>query len=381
MKVKSKFGPNYKEFEVGKIAILAKDKPLKLQNGSQIDNFAMAYQTYGTLNKDKSNAILICHALTGDQYAASPHPITKKKGWWHFMIGKNKPIDTNKYFVICSNVIGGCMGSLGPKEINPKTNKPYNLDFPIITIDDMVNAQNLLIQHLKIDKLHAVIGGSLGGMQALSWAINYPQKCNLIIPIACSYRHSPQNIAFHEVGRQAIMADPNWQGGNYLEKKQYPQKGLAVARMSAHITYLSELALHNKFGRNLQDKDNFSFTFDKDFKVESYLHHQGFSFVDRFDANSYLYITKAADYFDLESDNDGNLAKAFIDISQNYDLKFVVISFTDDWLFPPKEMKKLTKSLIACDIKVSAINIESQAGHDSFLIENQALKETISNIL
>lgn len=381
MKVKSKFGPKFKEFEIGEIVYLAKDEPLKLENGKLISNFPIAYQTYGKLNENKDNAILICHALTGDQYVASPNPVSKKNGWWEFMVGKNKPIDTDKYFVICSNVIGGCMGSIGPKEINPQTNKSYNLDFPIITIFDMVRAQNLLIENFNIKKLKAIIGGSVGGMQALAWSILYPNKCDLIIPIATSYRHSPQNIAFHEVGRQAIMADPNWQGGNYIEKKQYPAKGLAVARMTAHITYLSELALHNKFGRNLQDKNNFSFSFDKDFEVESYLHHQGFSFVDRFDANSYLYITKATDYFDLETDFNGNLASAFIEFSKKKTGKFYIISFSDDWLFPPREMKKLTKALISCNIDVSAVTIDSKAGHDSFLIENDYLKNIIKGVL
>ena len=382
MEIKSKFGPKYQEFAIGDIVFLAKSNPLELQNGSKISNFPVAYQAYGKLNKDKSNAILICHALTGDQYCASQNPVTKRNGWWDFMIGKDKPIDTNKFFVICSNIIGGCMGSWGPKEINPDSGKPYAMQFPIVTIYDMVEAQNLLIQHFGIEKLHAVIGGSTGGMQALCWSILYPSKVKNVVPIASSYRHSPQNIAFHEVGRQAIMADPNWQSGDYLSKKIYPTKGLAVARMTAHITYMSENALHSKFGRNLQDKAMLSFSFDKDFKIESYLHHKGFSFVDRFDANSYLYITKAVDYFDLESDFDNKLTLAFTKFSQNNaDGKFYLISFSDDWLFPPSEMKKITKALIACDIDVSSIIIDSEAGHDSFLINNESLKQTISNIL
>ncbi len=382
MKIKSKFGPKFQEFEIGNIVFLAKNKPLKLQNGSEISNFPLAYQTYGKLNKDKSNAILICHALTGDQYLSSPNPVTNKKGWWDFMVGSKKPIDTDKYFVICSNIIGGCMGSWGPKEVDPATKKPYAMDFPVVTIFDMVEAQNLLIEHFEINKLCAVIGGSTGGMQALAWSILYPQKVGIVVPIASSYHHSPQNIAFHEVGRQAIMADPNWQGGQYIVKKTYPAKGLAVARMTAHITYMSQNALQKKFGRNLQDKDSLAFQLGKEFEVESYLHHQGFSFVNRFDANSYLYITKAVDYFDLESDFDGKLAKAFINFSQkNNDGKFCLISFSDDWLFPSDDMKKIAKSLIACGIEVSAINIESSAGHDSFLIENEPLKQTIASLL
>lgn len=382
MKVKSSFGPNYKEYEVGDVVFLAKEKPLNLTNGEEIKNFPIAYQTYGKLNKDKSNAILICHALTGDQYAASNHPITGKKGWWDFMVGPGKPIDTNKFFVISSNIIGSCMGSWGPKSINPKTNEPYGLDFPLVTIQDMVNAQNVLLEeNFNIDKLHAVIGGSTGGMQALAWSVLYPQKVKLVIPMATSYRHSPQNIGFHEVGRQAIMADNNWCKGKYLTEKKYPEKGLAVARMTAHITYLSETALHHKFGRNLQDKDCFSFSFDKDFEVESYLHHQGFSFVDRFDANSYLYVTKAVDYFDLETDFNGKLSDAFIDFAKNKDGKFCVISFSDDWLFPPSEANKLTRALVSCGVNVSTITINSNAGHDSFLIENDPLKNAVAGFI
>jgi homoserine O-acetyltransferase len=381
MKVKSSFGPGYKEFEIGEIVFLAKEKPLKLASGSEIKNFPLAFQTYGKLNADCSNAILICHALTGDQYAASPNPVTKKNGWWDFMIGDDKPIDTNKFFVISSNIIGSCMGSFGPKEIDPKTGEPYGLNFPIVTINDMVQAQNLLIEHLGIFKLHAVIGGSTGGMQALAWAVLFPQKVNLVIPMATSYRHSPQNIAFHEVGRQAIMADPNWCEGKYFLEKKYPSSGLAVARMTAHITYLSESALQKKFGRNLQNKENLSFTFTQDFKVESYLHHQGQSFVERFDANSYLYVTKAVDYFDLENDFGGKLGAAFHDFAKNKNGKFCLISFSDDWLFPPSEAKKLTQALISCGVNVSSITINSSAGHDSFLLESDTLKNTIRGFI
>ena len=381
MKVKSSFGPNYKEFEVGEIAFLAQNQPLKLSNGSEIKNFPLAYQTYGKLNQDKSNAILVCHALTGDQYCASNNPVTEKEGWWSLMIGEDKPIDTNKFFVISTNIIGGCMGSFGPKTIDEKTGEPYGTNFPLVTIQDMVNAQNLLIESFNIKKLHAVIGGSTGGMQVLAWSNLYPQKVKLVIPIATSYRHSPQNIAFHEVGRQAIMADPNWCNGKYLSEKKYPSKGLAVARMTAHITYLSEKALHQKFGRNLQDKKIFSFDFNREFQVESYLHHQGLTFVERFDANSYLYITKAVDYFDLESEFGGNLTNAFKDFAQNKEGKFCIISFSDDWLFPPSEAKKMTHALVACGINVSSVTIESSAGHDSFLLDNEALKNTIKGFI
>lgn len=381
MKVKSSFGPSYKEFEIGEIVFLAKEKPLKLAGGAEIKNFPLAYQTYGQLNADKSNAILICHALTGDQYVASENPITKKEGWWNFLIGDGKIIDTRKYFVISSNIIGGCMGSMGPKEINEKTNEPYGTEFPLVTINDMVHAQNLLIEHFGIKKLHAVIGGSTGGMQALAWSVLYPQKVKLVIPMATSYRHSPQNIAFHEVGRQAIMADPNWCNGKYLQEKKFPTSGLSVARMTAHITYLSESALQHRFGRDLKNSKGFSFSFDREFQVENYLHHQGSRFVERFDPNSYLYITRAVDYFDLESDFSGNLSNAFVDFSKNKEGKICLISFSDDWLFPPSEAKKLTHAMVACGINVSSVVIQSSAGHDSFLLESEALKNTISGFI
>ncbi|MBL6664486.1 MAG: homoserine O-acetyltransferase [Rickettsiales bacterium] len=379
--MKSKFGPNRKEFEIGDVIYLAKEKPLKLSNGSCISNFPLAFQTYGQLNKNKSNAILICHALTGDQYVASKNPVTNKEGWWDYMVGKGKPIDTDKFFVIATNSIGSCMGSWGPSSINPDTKKPYGVDFPIITINDMVNAQNLLIEEYGIQKLHAVIGGSFGGMQVLSWANLYPHKLTLAIPIATSYRYSPQNIGFHEVARQAIMADKGWNQGKYLEKNTYPSSGLAVARMTAHITYLSEESLHNKFGRGLQNKKNLSFSFDKDFKIESYLHHQGYKFIERFDANSYLYITKATDYFDLETDYDGKLGEAFINFGKVKGNKICIIAFSDDWLFPPTESQKLTKALISCQVDTSFVTIDSQSGHDSFLIENEPLKEAIEHFL
>lgn len=378
MKVKSSFGTNYQTYEIGDIKYLAQDKPFKLTNGEKISNFEIAYQTYGELNSDKSNAILLCHALTGDQYAASKHPITNKDGWWNHMIGENKAIDTKKYFIISSNVIGGCMGSFGPKSINPKTNEPYGLDFPFVTIQDMVKAQKLLVESFGIEKLYSVIGGSFGGMQVLAWASLFPDKIHSAIPIATSYRHSPQNIAFHEIGRQAIMADPDWCNGDYIKEQKHPHKGLAVARMTAHVTYLSQKALQKKFGRNLQDRQDYSFRFKTDFQVESYLHHQGYSFVERFDANSYLYISKATDYFDLEKDNNDNLSLAF---NHKIKPKFCIISFSDDWLFPPSESKKITQSLISCGYDISSIVIETSAGHDSFLLKNDMLESSIKGFL
>lgn len=365
MKIESIFGPNGKKFEVGEVVFLAQEQPLKLDCGSELKNFPIAYQTYGTLNRDKSNAILICHALTGDQYVASTNPITGKEGWWDFLIGKGKVIDTEKFFVICSNIIGGCMGSAGPKE--------YGIEFPLVTIQDMVRAQNLLIENLGIERLHTVIGGSTGGMQALAWSVLYPNKVKIVIPLATSYRHSPQNIAFHEVGRQAIMSDYKWCEGNYLREKKYPIGGLSVARMTAHITYLSEDALQRKFGRDIKD--------DGKFEVESYLHHQGGRFVERFDPNSYLYITRAVDRFDLEKDFDGNLSLAFSEFAKSRDAKFCVISFSDDWLFPSAESKKITQALAAAGANVSFVEIESSAGHDSFLIKNNELENVISGVI
>ena len=381
MKTKSLFGPKYKEYEVGDIVFLAQEKPLKLSSGYEISNFPLAYQTYGELNRDKSNAILICHALTGDQYVASANPISGKGGWWISLVGPDKAIDTNKFFVICSNVIGGCMGSFGPKSINQKTGELYALDFPMVTIEDMVHAQNLLIEHFGIKKLHAVVGGSMGGMQALSWSVLYPEKMRAVIPLSTSYHHSSQNIAFHEVGRQAIVSDSDWKDGKYLAQHTYPVKGLALARMTAHITYLSESALQRKFGRNLQSKEQLSYSLGADFQVENYLHHQGATFIDRFDPNSYLYVTKAVDYFDLESDFQGVLSDAFKSTATNKEIRFCMISFSDDWLFPPSESKKITQALMACGVNVSMVVIDGTAGHDSFLVENEPLKNTVAGFL
>src|SRR5580692_11263966 len=307
------------------------ETPLPLDCGRELAPFTVAYMTYGALNAAKSNAVLICHALTGDQFVASDHPVTGKPGWWTTMVGPGKPVDTDRFFVICANVMGGCMGSTGPAENDPATGKPYGLSFPLVTIRDMVRAQGMLVEQLGISKLLAVVGGSMGGMQALQWAASYPERVRAVIPIACAARHSAQNIAFHEVGRQAIMADPDWQGGEYQLRGTTPSKGLAVARMAAHITYLSEAALQRKFGRSLQNREALSFQFTPDFQIESYLHHQGMSFVDRFDANSYLYITRAMDYFDMAADHGGRLVEAFGD----HPPRFCIISFTSDWLCPP----------------------------------------------
>ena len=306
------------------------DKPLKLDAGVDLAPFQIAYNTYGTLNPERSNAVLICHALTGDQHVASIHPVTGKPGWWETMVGPGKPIDTERYFVICPNVVGACMGTTGPCSTNPKTGGPGDSEFPVITIRDMVRAQAMLLDHLGIASLFAVAGGSMGGMQVLQWAASYPERVFAALPIACSTRHSAQNIAFHEVGRQAVMADPEWRSGRYLVEGANPRRGLAVARMGAHITYLSDAALHRKFGRRLQDRTNPTFSFDADFEVESYLRHQGISFVERFDANSYLYLTRAMDYFDLAADYDGVVANAF----KRTPTWFCVISFTSRLAVP-----------------------------------------------
>jgi len=351
--------------------------PLPLDCGGSLGSFSIAYQTYGTLNEARSNVILVCHALTGDQHVANIHPVTGKPGWWETMVGPGKPIDTDRYFVLCPNVLGGCMGSTGPSSINPATGKPYGPDFPVITIGDMVRAQARLIDHLGIPDLLSVLGGSMGGMQVLEWAAEYKDRVYSAVPIACAARHSSQNIAFHEVGRQAVMADPEWCQGRYLDEGRSPRKGLAVARMAAHITYLSDDALHEKFGRSLQDRDKITFGFDADFQVESYLRHQGLSFVDRFDANSYLYITRAMDYFDLAADHDGVLAKAFAGTRT----RFCLISFTSDWLFPTEESREIVHALNAVAANVSFVEIKSNKGHDTFLLNEPELFATIRGFL
>lgn len=351
--------------------------PLRLACQQDLAPFSIAYETYGELNAAKSNAILLCHALTADQYVASKHPITGKPGWWESLVGPGKPIDTDRFFVICSNILGGCMGSTGPASINPKTGEPYGLNFPVITIGDMVEAQARLIDYLGIDQLFAVIGGSMGGMQVLEWAARYKDRVFAAVPIATAAWHSSQNIAFHEVGRQAVMADPEWKGGNYYASDTVPKNGLAVARMAAHITYLSEEALHRKFGRALQDRSEKTFSFSADFQVESYLRHQGSTFVDRFDANSYLYITRAMDYFDMRESAGGTLANAF----RGTKTRFCVVSFTSDWLYPTKESREIVQALNAVAANVSFVEIESDKGHDAFLLEEPTFFATIRGFL
>ncbi|MFS2013277.1 homoserine O-acetyltransferase [Azospirillum sp. CT11-132] len=365
----------------GKRVRLAVDQPMRLDSGVEIGGFQIAYQTYGTLNADKSNAIMICHALTGDHFVVEKHPVTGKPGWWEMLVGPGKPVDTDRYFVICSNVLGGCLGSTGPKDIDPATGQPYGLSFPVVTIGDMVRAQKLLVEHLGIDKLFCVVGGSMGGMQVLQWAVAYPESVFAAVPIATAARHSAQNIAFHEVGRQAIMADPNWRGGNYLLEGTKPEAGLAVARMAAHITYLSEAALHRKFGRNLQDRKAVTYGFDADFQVESYLRYQGAAFVERFDANSYLYITRAMDYFDLAADAGGTLANAFRPGGKTTPVRFCLASFSSDWLFPTSESRAIVHALNAVAANVSFVEIETDKGHDAFLLDEPEFHQVIHGFL
>jgi homoserine O-acetyltransferase/O-succinyltransferase len=361
----------------GRAMTFGPDRALTLDAGRTLAPWTCAYMTYGTLNAARSNAILICHALSLDQFVIGDNPVTGKPGWWPLMVGPGRPIDTDRFFVICANVLGGCMGSSGPAQIDPKTGAPYGLDFPLVTVRDMVKAQATLLDALGIEKLLCVTGGSMGGMQALQWAALYPHRVVSAIPIATAARHSAQNIAFHEVGRQAIMADPDWRGGRYQAAGTQPSKGLAVARMAAHITYLSEAALQRKFGRTLQDRAEISFAFAPDFQVESYLHHQGASFVDRFDANSYLYITRAMDYFDLAADYGGVLAEAFL----RSPTRFCIVSFTSDWLFPTSENKRIAHALNAAAASVSFVEIETDRGHDAFLLDEPEMLATVRGFL
>lgn len=347
---------------------------LQLESGEILSPVTIAYETYGELNKSKDNAILICHALTGDAHAAGISKETGKLGWWEIMIGPDKPFDTNKYFVICSNVIGGCKGSTGPGSINPKTGKPYGMSFPVVTIKDMVNAQAKLIDYLGIENLFCVAGGSMGGMQVLQWVYSYPERVKTAIPIATTLRHTAQQIAFNEVGRRAIMNDPEWMGGDYYGQT-FPANGLAVARMIGHITYMSDLSMKEKFGRKLRNKEKFGYDFEAEFEVEQYLRYRGETFVHRFDANSYLYITKAIDYFDLGDNKD--LIKKFY----NLKTKFLVISYSHDWLYPPYQSREIVKVLKYAWVDVTYCEISSTYGHDAFLIKNQEQEHLVTHFL
>ncbi len=367
----------YMDYKIDKIKKHLITKPLLLDCGKTIQNFPLAYETYGKLNEKKNNAILVFHALTGDQFVSGTNPVTKKEGWWTSAVGPGKAIDTNKYFLICANVIGGCMGSWGPKEIDPRTKEHYGLSFPVITIRDMVRAQETLLDHLGIEKLLCVTGGSMGGMQLLQFCATFPNRTFSAVPIACSTSHSAQNIALNELARQAIMADPIWDNGKYIRKNVQPKNGLAVARMVGHITYLSEKGMQEKFGRKLQEKADYEFSFNADFQVESYLRHQGYAFVERFDANSILYITRAMDYFDLSKQFKGGLVEAF----KNQKTKFLVISFSSDWLYTTKENKDIVIALNASGADVSFAEIKTEKGHDSFLVNEPEFLRTLKGFI
>jgi len=352
-------------------------EPTSLEHGDRLRCLEIAYETYGHLNHEKNNAILVCHALSGDAHAGGWHEGDEKPGWWDIIIGPGKALDTDRYFVICSNVLGGCKGSTGPSSLNPGTGKPYGLDFPVITIKDMVDVQKKLVEHLEIDKLFAVVGGSFGGMQVLQWCVSYPDKVRLAVPIATSAYSSPQQIAFNEVGRRAITSDPSWNIGDYYGRAP-PARGLSLARMIGHITYLSDESMHQKFGRKLQDKSDYGFDFTSlDFQVESYLRYHGDAFVKRFDANSYLYITKAIDYFDLTRKGELSLAQALKDVRA----KILVTSISSDWLYPPYQSKEVAKALSANDIDVRHCEIKSNYGHDSFLLESGQMNYIVGNFL
>ena len=345
-----------------------------LRSGLRFGPITLAYETYGTLNSNKANAILIFHALTGDAHAAFWREGDKSPGWWDDMIGPGKAFDTDKYFIICSNVLGGCKGSTGPSSINLATGKPYGLSFPVITVEDMVVAQKHLIDHLGIKQLFAACGGSMGGLMALKWSILYPDTLKSCILIATNYRHTAQQIALHEVARQAIMSDPNWNNGDYYDKAG-PAQGMAVSRMIGHITYMSEKSMEEKFGRRLQDKEKLGYDFTHDFEVQSYLKYRGESFVSRFDANSYLYLSKALDYFDLSEE--GDLQKKF-KVARS---KFLIVTFTSDWLYPSYQSKEMVKALKANDLDITFIEIKTDYGHDSFLVEIEDQSKLVKHFL
>ena len=351
------------------------EEDLKLETGNILKTPTIAYETYGTLNAQKSNAIYVCHALTGDAHAAGWHDNDKKPGWWNIIIGPGKPLDTNKYFIICSNVIGSCKGSTGPSSINPDIGKEYGLDFPIVTIADMVSAQKKLMDHLEITQLYAVIGGSMGGMQVLEWTISHPEMIRNAIMIASGAYSTPQQIAFNAVERRSITEDPNWNKGNYYHTDKIPEQGLSVARMIGHITYLSNESMYEKFGRRLQDKNDFSYDFSNEFQVESYLEYQGFSFTKKFDANSYLYLTKALDYFDVRKNN--SLEEGLKSVRA----KMLIMSITSDWLYTHEHMEEIVQALRANNVDVTYSKLNSEDGHDAFLIENGQMNYIISNFL
>ena len=352
------------------------DEELRLKSGATLKPVTLAYETYGTLNADRSNTILICHALSGDAHVAGQHsPHDRKPGWWDDAVGPGKAFDTDRYFIVCSNVIGGCSGSTGPSSINPETGRPYGLSFPVVTVADMVEAQRWLLDALDIPSLLCVTGGSMGGMQALQWAVSYPDRVRSALVLASTARTSAQTIALNEVPRQAIYADPNWNEGDYYGKEP-PNAGLAVARMIGHITYLSETSMREKFGRRLQERERYGYDFATEFEVESYLKYHGNRFTSRFDANSFLYITKAIDYFDLSLGR-GDLSEAFADVKA----KILVLSYSSDWLYPPEQSEELVRGLLRNGIDASYVEIKSDYGHDAFLLEVERLGELTRDFL
>jgi homoserine O-acetyltransferase len=361
----------------GSVTFDGKDRVLRLESGEDLSPVTVAYETWGTLSPARDNAVLVCHALSGDAHAGGGHrdPEKEKPGWWDFFIGPGKPLDTNRYFIICSNFLGSCYGSTGPTSTDPRTGRPYGPDFPIITVRDMVEVQRRLIDHLRIPRLLAVTGGSLGGMQALQWAVSFPERVAGVIPIAATARMSAQGIAFNEVGRRAITGDPKWKGGRY-DPDDGPASGLALARMIGHITYLSEESMHRKFGRRLINGSTRSYGFSRDFQVEKYLHHQGDRFVRRFDANTYLYLSRAMDYFDLEAEY-GSLEEAFSRCRSS----FLLVSFTSDWLFPPEQSREMLGALKRAGREVAYCNLESDQGHDSFLLQGNRLGDVVEGFL
>jgi homoserine O-acetyltransferase/O-succinyltransferase len=349
-----------------------------LESGEKLGPITLAYETYGKLNAQKNNAVLILHALSGDAHVAGYHAATDRKpGWWDFMVGPGKPFDTNKYFMICINVLGGCKGTTGPSSINWATNKPYGLEFPVVTVGDWVESQKRLIDHLGIKKLLNVVGGSVGGMQAIEWTIRFPDRVQTATLIATAARLSAQGIALNEVSRRAIMTDPKWHGGNYYETGEAPDSGLSLARMIAHITYLSEESLHRKFGRKLKDREKYGYNFSTEFQVESYLHYQGDAFIKRFDANSYLYITKTIDYYDMTRGGQITLDAAFKPATA----KFMVLSFSSDWLYPSRDSKEIVRALKRNNLEVTYCEINTDYGHDSFLVRNPVMEEMVVNFL
>jgi homoserine O-acetyltransferase len=359
-----------------RLSVATPDRPLQLDSGRVLENVEIAYETWGELNAEKTNVAVVCHALTGDQFAASPNPVTRRPAWWNLIVGPGLPVDTNRFFVICSNVLGGCMGSTGPSSLKPDGTH-WGTDFPLITVADMARAQIALLDRLGVGDIFLAIGGSIGGMQVLELTIQARNRVFAAVPIAVAPRQSAQNIGFYETGRQAIMADPNWRGGRYLDEGVRPDRGLAVARMAAHITYVSKTALKRKFDRRLQDREAKTFGFDADFQIESYLRHQGQIFVDRFDANSYLYITRAMDYFDLAAEHGGVVANAF----RGLDTRFCVFSFSSDWHYTPEENRDLVRALNAAGCETSYVSIETDKGHDAFFVEEPEFEAALAGFI